>query len=220
MNIIKSILTISAVSVSIISHSCTSTPRTTAYGNIGYEGAKIYTDATGKNISDTLVYGEIVEYNANDQTRLVKVRNIATGTEGYVDTININKANHSLEAPYVFEEEQSECDLLNIETSETGEATSGWAIWKKGNGVMALNSVTLAYNTGRVFTQENYYIGEIHPGYILLTHRVEYGEENGEKLETPIIIYEDIASRAGIFEGGKCFTPGGQLGGFDTDDWD
>lgn len=191
------------------------------YGNIGFEGAEVYADASGKQkTANTMQYGDIVEYDTNEKTPFVKVRNIATGAEGYVDTLKINAAQYPLEAPEVMADEQSECQLLNIQTSDSAEAISGWAFWKKGDGVMALNSVTLAYNTGRVFTQQNFYLGEIHPGYILLTEKIEYGEEKGEKLETPIVIYEDIASRAGIFQGGECYTPGGQQGGFDTDDWE
>lgn len=220
MRSLKSTLTMFILVVSILTQSCTSHVPNPVYGNIGDEGAPLYADSSGKEPTDTLPYGVIVEYDANEKSKFVKVRDIATGVEGYADTLKINQANHPLEAPYVFDEEQSECELLNIETSETSESVSGWTFWKKGNGVMALSSVTLAYNTGRVFTQQNYYLREIHPGYILLTHSVEYGEDNGEKLETPIVIYEDIASRAGIFEGGQCFTPGGQLGGFDTDDWE
>ena len=71
-----------------------------------------------------------------------------------------------------------------------------------------------------MYTNENYYIGEIHHGYILLTEQVGYDADKGERLETPIVVYEDIASRAGIFESGKCYTPGGALGGFDTDGWE
>lgn len=220
MRSLKSALTMFVLVASILTQSCSSYVPNPVCGNIGNEGAPLYADSSGKEPIDTLLYGVIVEYDANDKSQFVKVRDIATGAEGYADTLRINQANHPLEAPYVADEEQSECELLNIETSETGESVSGWAFWKKGNGVMALSSVTLAYNTGRMFTQQNYYLGEIHPGYILLTHSVEYGEDNGEKLETPIVIYEDIAFRAGIFEGGKCFTPGGQLGGSDTDDWE
>lgn len=221
MNIFKSTLAILALAAGILSQSCTANAQNRVYGNVGYEGAKVYADASGKQATDkTLTYGEIVEFDANDKGQFVKVRNIATGVDGYVDPLNINKASYPLEAPYVFDDEQSECGLLNIETKDNGEITSGWAILKNGNGVMALNSVTLAYTNGRVRTIENYYLGEIHPGYIMLTHSVNYGDTEGEKLDTPIVIYEDIASRAGIFEGGKCFTPGGQLGGFDTDDWE
>ena len=216
----KSTLSIFAAAACIFVQACTAEAKP-VYGNIGYEGAEIYTDASGKTkTADKLLYGDIIEYDSNENTPFVKVRNIATGVEGYVDTLRINEAQYPLEAPEVMPGEQSECLLLNIETTENGETTDGWAFWKNGNGVRALNSVTMVYNTGRVFTQENYYTGEIHPGYILLTERTEYGAEKGEKLETPIVVYEDIASRTGIFVNGKCFTPGGQLGGFDTDGWE
>lgn len=221
MKIFKSIITIFALTVGVFSQSCHSQAQNRVYGNIGYEGAKVYSDATGKQATDkTMGYGEIVEFDSTDKGPYVKVTNIATGVNGYVKTVDINEANYPLEAPYIFDNEQSECGLLNIETGNNGEITSGWTFWKHGDGVMALNSITLAYNNGRVVTRENYYLGTAHPGYIILTESIQYGDESGEKLETPIVIYEDIASRAGIFEGGKCFTPGGQLGGFDTDDWD
>lgn len=215
----KSIITAIAVICCILVQACTANAKP-VYGNIGYEGAKLYADASGKSSKGELQYGDIVEWDSAQTTPFVKVRNIATGVEGYVDTLKIDSANYPLEAPEVMEKEQSECGLLNIETFDNRETTSGWVFWKHGNGVKALNSVTTAYNTGRMFTQENYYIGEIHPGYVLLTERIEYGADNGDKLETPIVVYEDIANRAGIFENGKCFTAGGQLGGFDTDDWD
>lgn len=215
----KSIISALAVIWCIIMQSCTANANP-VYGNIGYEGAKLYTDASGKSSTGELQYGDIVEWDSTQTTPFVKVRNIATGVEGYVDTLKINRAQYPLEAPEVMENEQSECGLLNIESYNDGETTSGWVFWKHGNGVKALNSVTTAYNTGRMFTQENYYIGEIHPGYILLTEQIEYGADKGEKLGTPIVVYEDIVNRAGIFQNGMCFTPGGQLGGFDTDDWD
>lgn len=220
MNFLKSSLTIFTLAVGIFTQSCTSNAQNPIYGNIGYEGAVLYTDASGKHTTGyTLAYGEIVEFDANDKEQFVKVRNIATGLEGYADTLKINHANYPLEAPYIFDEEQFECELLNIEACETCESSFGWTFWKNGDGVMALNVVRVIYNTGRMSTQENHYLGEAHPGYILLTHEIEYGEDNGEKLDTPIVIYEDIASRAGIFEGGKCFTPGGQLYVGDSDDW-
>ena len=85
---------------------------------------------------------------------------------------------------------------------------------------MAFNYVRTISNDGRSFTDQHYYKGEARPGYLLLGEEVEYDGTDGNKLETPVIIYEDIASRAGVFVDGKCFTHGGQLGGFDTDDWE
>lgn len=203
----------------IVLQACTASANPVC-GNIGDEGAKLYTDASGKQSVGELQYGEIVEWDDNQKTAYVKVRNIATGAEGYVDTLAINRAQYPLEAPEILEQEPDECFLLNITTTETSETTDGWAFWKNGDQVKAFNSINSADISGRMFAQQNYYTGQAFPGYIMLTETVEYGEETGEKLETPIIIYEDIASRAGIFQGGKCFTPGGQLGGFDTDDWE
>lgn len=216
----KSLIAAAAVAAGIFTQACTADAKP-VYGNIGYDGAIIYTDVSGKTKSgDKLLYGEIVEYDDNAKTPFVKVRNIATGKEGYVDTLAINEAQYPLEAPEVMASAQSECLLLNIETVQGGETTSGWVFWKHGNGVKALNSVTTAYNNGRMYTNENYYIGEIHHGYILLTEQVGYDADKGERLKTPIVVYEDIASRPGIFESGKCYTPGGALGGFDTDGWE
>lgn len=214
-----------AVILNIIMGACVAlqactTSANPVYGNIGYEGATLYTDATGKTLAGELQFGEIVEWDDNQKTAYVKVRNIATGAEGYVDTLAINRAQYPLEAPEVLEQEPDECFLLNIDATETSETTDGWAFWKDGDRVRALNSISSADISGRMFAQQSYYIGQAYPGYILLTETVEYGEEKGEKLQQPIVIYEDIASRAGIFQGGKCFTPGGQLGGFDTDEWE
>jgi lipoprotein len=214
------ISTIFTMATAILVQACTANTKP-VYGNIGIEGAEVYSDAAGKTGSgEQFLYGDIVEFDANENAPFIKVRNIATGVEGYVDTLRIDRAQYPLEAPEVMDEEQSECQLLNIETTDSGEINAGWVFWKHANGVKALNSVTMVYDNGRMFTTQNYYIGEIYPGYILLTEQVEYDSDKGEKLETPIVVYEDIAGRAGIFVDGCCFTPGGQLGGFDTDGWD
>lgn len=221
MNTLKSIIAAGLVSMSAVVQSCTAKEMTPAYGNIGYEGAKVYTDAAGKQTSgNTLNYGEIVEFDADNSSRFVYVKNIATGTAGYVDTLQINRAQYPMEAPFAFDEEQTEAALLNIETGNGGETTDGWALWNENGKIRALNSVTTVSNDGRMRTFEHYYIGESKPGYVILTHEVQYGEEEGDTLDTPIVIYEDIAGRAGIFVNGKIFTPGGQQGGFDTDDWE
>lgn len=218
---VKSLIpAITIAAMALLTQSCDA-DASPAYANVGLEGAQLYSDPSGTTKADgQLLYGEIVEFDSNNNGKFVKVRNIATGTEGYVDTLSICAAQYPLEAPEVMTEEQSECRLLNIETADNGETTAGWVFWKEGNEVKALNSVTMVYDTGRMFTQENYYTGETHPGYILLTKQIEYGSEQGEELETPIVVYEDIAGRAGIFVNGQCFTPGGRLCGFDTDDWE
>lgn len=216
-----SILTPAIIALSACVQSCTAKEITPAYGNIGYEGAQLYTDASGRQASDNqFFYGEIVEFDSTNTARFVYVKNIATGVAGYVDTTQINRAQYPMEAPFAFDDEQGEAAMLNIETGSEAETTDGWTLWKSGDKIKALNSTTVVYNNGNIRTFEHFYLGESHPGYVILTHEVEYGAETGEKLDTPIVIYEDIAGRAGIFVNGKIFTPGGQLGGFDSDDWE
>lgn len=215
----KTISTIIALTA-IITTSCM-TKAETKYGNIGYEGTQLLSapDAKAK-ANGQLLYGEIVEYTPNGNSKFVKVRNIATGAEGYVDNIKIDEAQYPLLAPELEASENTEPSLLNIDSQSGGEVVEGWSFWKEGNSVKAFQMIRLVYNDGRSRTNEHYYKGEEKPGYLLLTEEVQYGEDTGEKLETPIVIYEDIAGRAGVFVEGKCFTPGGQLGGFDTDDWE
>lgn len=219
---VKPIISIMVAVATVFFVSCTSNAQTPkVYGNIDYEGAQLLSapDAKSKAIGD-LLYGEIVEFEPVSDSQFVKVHNIATGAEGYVDTLKINKAQYPLESPELDETENLEPVLLNIETLSGGETQEGWSFWKDGNGVKAFQSIMLVYNTGRSQTVQHYYKGVAKPGYLLLTEEVQYGEDSGEKLETPIVIYEDIAGRAGVFVDGKCFTPNGQLGGFDTDDWE
>lgn len=207
-----------AVAMVIIS-ACQSNAETAkVYGNIDYEGTQLLAAPNGKAVGN-LQYGDIVEYTPTD-AQFIKVRNIATGAEGYVEAIKINEAQYPLESPELEEAENTDPFLLNIETETGGETTEGWSFWKEGNGVKAFQMIRLVYNNGRSNTIEHLYKGVARPGYLLLTEEVQYGEDSGEKLETPIVIYEDIAGRAGVFVNGKCFTPGGQLGGSDTDDWD
>lgn len=188
------------------------------YGNIDYEGAQLLASPNGEAVGN-LQYGDIVAYTPTD-AGFIKVRNIATGAEGYVDAFKINEAQYPIESPELEEAENTDPFLLNIETQTGGETTEGWSFWKEGNGVKAFQMIRLVYNNGRSNTVEHLYKGVAKPGYLLLTEELQYGEEIGEKLETPIVIYEDIAGRAGVFVNGKCFTPNGQIGGSDTDDWD
>lgn len=215
----KYITILMAVAAVIISACSCNAETNKVYGNIDYEGAKLFASPNGKAVGN-LQYGDIVEYTPADDAKFVKVKNIATGAEGYVEAIKINEAQYPLESPELEETENTEPFLLNIETETGGETTEGWSFWKDGKGVKAFQMIQLVYNNGRANTIQHWYKGEAKPGYLLLTEEVQYGEESGEKLETPIVIYEDIAGRAGVFVNGKCFTPGGQLGGGDTDDWD
>lgn len=214
----KHITILMAIAAIIISACSTNAQTAKVYGNIGYEGTKLLSSPAGKAVGN-LQYGDIVEYTPAD-AKFIKVRNIATGAEGYVEAIKINEAQYPLESPELEEAENTDPCLLNIETETGGETIEGWSFWKDGNGVKAFQMIRLVYNNGRSNTIDHIYKGVAKPGYLLLTEEVQYGEENGEKLETPIIIYEDIAGRAGVFVNGKCFTPNGQVGGFDTDGWD
>lgn len=221
MKIVKSIVLSVGVALTAFAQSCTAKEYTPAYGNIGYEGAQLFNDAAGKNAASTkLSYGDIVEFDAANNSAFVHVKNIATGIEGYVDTLCINRAQYPLEAPFAFDQEQTEPALLNIESVQGGESSEGWALWNENGKIKALNVLTLIYSSGRIQSTERYYVGEAKPGYVILTGQIDYGQEQGEKLDSPIVIYEDIAGRAGIFVGGKIFTPGGSQGGFDTDDWE
>ncbi len=217
----KFITTLMAV-VAIVITACTSNAQTSkVYGNIGYEGAKLLATASAKGkVVGKLQYGDIVEYSAAPNAKYIKVRNIATGKEGYVIATRINEAQYPLEAPELEQAENTEPFLLNIETQTGGESTEGWSFWKDGNSVKAFQMIRLVYNNGRSSTVQHTYKGVAKPGYLLLTEEVLDDEHKGEKLKTPIIIYEDIASRAGVFVNGKCFTPNGQVGGFDTDGWE
>ena len=208
--------------VAIVITACTSNAQTSkVYGNIGYEGAKLLATASAKGkVVGKLQYGDIVEYSAAPNAKYIKVRNIATGKEGYVIATRINEAQYPLEAPELEQAENTEPFLLNIETQTGGESTEGWSFWKDGNSVKAFQMIRLVYNNGRSSTVQHTYKGVAKPGYLLLTEEVLDDEHKGEKLKTPIIIYEDIASRAGVFVNGKCFTPNGQVGGFDTDGWE
>lgn len=217
----KFITTLMAV-VAIVITACTSNAQTSkVYGNIGYEGAKLLATASAKGkVVGKLQYGDIVEYSDAPNAKYIKVRNIATGKEGYVIATRINEAQYPLEAPELEQTENTEPFLLNIETQTGGETTEGWSFWKDGNSVKAFQMIRLVYNNGRSSTVQHTYKGVAKPGYLLLTEEVLDGEHIGEKLKTPIIIYEDVASRAGVFVNGKCFTPNGQVGGFDTDGWE
>lgn len=230
MNRLKVLSAVTLGAIILIGFSCGSKAQQAelpkSYITIGYEGTPVKegASATAKSIAEA-VYGEIFEVTGTPEGAYVKARNIATGTEGWLDTMKINHAAYPLLAPEVLDEEPDEPFLLNIENStmENGtecESTSGWTFWRQGGKVVALNSTTTAYSTGRVNTWQNYYTGEEKEGYLLLTEQVEYGDTTGQKLDTPIIIWEDIAGRAGIFEGGKCFTPGGQLYVGDSDEWE
>ncbi len=166
--------------------------------------------------------GEILRYVDFPADGWVKVRNIATGSEGYIDTLCMFHANFPLLAPELAEQEVDEAYLVNTDVTEEYEQTVGWSFWKAGDGneVGALRSESLAYFDGRIRGYQTYYKGMSKDGYLLLTEQVEYGEETGENLEQPIVVYEDIVGRHGVYIAGRLFMPANSGSGFDTDDWE
>lgn len=166
--------------------------------------------------------GEIFRYTEFPADGYVKVRNIATGTEGYIDTLSIARPNYPLLPPELAEEEVDEAYLFNTNVTETYEQTVGWSFWKIGdaNDVRALRTESTVYTDGRIRGDQTYYKGVAKNGYLILTEQVEYGEESGEKLEKPVIIYEDIVNRQGVLIDGRLFAPKDSDAAFDTDGWE
>lgn len=165
--------------------------------------------------------GEILELVGTPVNGWVKARGIATGKEGYVETICLFDAKHPLLAPELAEQEVDEAYLINTRNTGTCEQTVGWSFWKAGSGdkVKALRTESLVYNDGRVRGYQYYYNGEARDGYLILTEQVEQGEMSGEKLAKPIIVYEDIADCHGVYIDGTLYMPANSGAGFDTDDW-
>ena len=110
----KSILTYATLALALMSVSCKSNVKDPVYGNIAYEGAELFSAPSGTDKIGELKYGEIVEYTIDSSSAYAKIRNIATGIEGYVDTMKINKAQYPLESPELAQAEQIEPFLLNI----------------------------------------------------------------------------------------------------------
>lgn len=165
--------------------------------------------------------GEIFCLTGTPANGWVKARNIATGKEGYIETICLFDSKYPLLAPELAEKEPDEAYLVNTDVTEVCEQTSGWSFWKAGGDkVKALNSISLVYNDGRLRGYQYYYKGVAKDGYLLLTEQVEYGEENGEKLKKPIIVYEDIVDQHGVYIDGKLYMPANSGAGFDTDGWE
>ncbi len=176
-------------------------------------------DTRSAKVADTHM-GEIFRLTDTPANGWVKARNIATGNEGYIETICLFDSKYPLTAPELAEQEVDEAYLVNTDVTEVCEQTSGWSFWKAGGDkVKALNSISLVYNDGRLRGYQYYYKGVAKDGYLLLDEQVEYGEENGTKLESPIIVWEDIADRHGVYVNGKLYMPANSGSGFDTDDW-
>lgn len=178
-------------------------------------------DAKSATVSEAAI-GEIFRYIELPSDGWVKVCNIATGAEGYLDTLTVSRSKFPLLAPELAEQEVDEAYLVNTESTDICEQTVGWSFWKVGDGddVKALKSVSTAYLDGRCQGFQYYYKGVARNGYLLLTEEVQYGEETGEKLESPIIIWEDITGQHGVYVDGRLFVPANSGATFDTDGWE
>lgn len=166
-----------------------------------------------------LKMGEIYSLTEEPTDGFVKARNIATGAEGYIDTMVINRTDAPLTSPQPADEEVTEPLLVNVDVFEQGESIVGWDFWKTPDGgIRVIENRSVVYNDGRARANQFYYKATPKDGYLLVTESVEYGEENGTKLDTPIIIWQDIVDNTGVFIDGKLYAPNNP-GGFDTDDW-
>lgn len=221
-SIFRKITFIAAIAVTILMVSCSKeVPET--YVAVKMTGVELKSapDAKSSAVSPAEM-GEIFRYIDFPADGWVKVRNIATGNEGYLDTLAISRSNFPLLAPELAEQEVDEAYLVNTESTDICEQTVGWSFWKVGDGddVAALCTESTVYTDGRIRGEQYYYKGVTKNGYLLLTEQVEYGEETGEKLEKPIIVYEDIVDQHGVYIDGRLFMPANSGAGFDTDDWE
>ncbi len=211
-----------AVGATILTASCSKeVPETYVAVKMAGIELKSSPDAKSETVAPTSM-GEIFRFMEFPADGWVKVRNIATGAEGYLDTLAFARSKFPLLAPELAEQEVDEAYLVNTETTETGEQALGWSFWKVGDGddVRAFRSESVVYTDGRIRGYQTYYKGVARNGYLLLDEQVEYGEENGTKLESPIIVWEDIAGRHGVYVNGKLFIPANSGAGFDTDGWE
>lgn len=211
-----------AVGATILTASCSKeVPETYVAVKMAGIELKSSPDAKSETVAPTSM-GEIFRFMEFPADGWVKVRNIATGTEGYLDTLAFSRSKFPLLAPELAEQEVDEAYLVNTETTDTGEQALGWSFWKVGDGddVRAFRSESVVYTDGRIRGYQTYYKGVARNGYLLLDEQVEYGEENGTKLESPIIVWEDIAGRHGVYVNGKLFIPANSGAGFDTDGWE
>ncbi len=221
----KSILTVSAAIAVIITTSCLSNAQKAdlppTYVAVKHNGAVLLTaPKAGASTVAPLKMGEIYRLIGEPVGKYVKARNIATGAEGYLETAVVNHTDSPLTSPTPADEEVSEPLLVNVETFGQGESIVGWDFWKAPDGsIRVIESRTVVYNDGRARANQSYYKATAMDGYLLVTESVDYGAENGTKLETPIIIWHDIVDNAGVFIDGKLYAPNNP-GGIDTDDWD
>lgn len=219
---IYSLISSVTVALSLISCSANATadePATYVAIKMGGVDLKSAPDVKSETVAQTSM-GEIFRLTDSPADGFVKAENIATGEEGYLETLCIFNSNYPLRAPMLAEEEVTEPNLINTTFNENGDVTTGWAFWKNGDGVKALKSVTLTYSDGRMRTIETYYNGIVKDGYLILTETTDYGSDTGEKLDTPIIVWEDITDQAGVFINGQLFATPDAGKGYDTDDWE
>lgn len=221
-SVFSKITLIIAVGAAMLTASCSKeVPETYVAVKMAGIELKSSPDAKSETVAPTSM-GEIFRFTEFPADGWVKVRNIATGAEGYLDTLAFSRSKFPLLAPELAEQEVDEAYLVNTETTETGEQALGWSFWKVGDGddVRAFRSESVVYTDGRIRGYQTYYKGVARNGYLLLDEQVEYGEENGTKLESPIIVWEDIAGRHGVYVNGKLFIPANSGAGFDTDGWE
>lgn len=167
-----------------------------------------------------LKMGEIYCVTEAPNNGYVKGRNIATGAEGYLESLVVFQPNYPLTAPKLADEEVTEPLLVNVDVFEQGELIVGWDFWKTPDGgIRVIENRSAVYNDGRMQSNQFYYKAEAKNGYLLVTESVEYGENNGTKLETPIIIWQDIVDNAGVYIDGKLYAPR-TPDGLDTDGWE
>lgn len=220
-SVFSKITLIIAVGAAMLTASCSKeVPETYVAVKMAGIELKSSPDAKSETIAPASM-GEIFRFTEFPADGWVKVRNIATGTEGYLDTLAFSRSKFPLLAPELAEQEVDEAYLVNTETTDICEQSLGWSFWKVGDGddVRAFLSESTVYTDGRIRGYQTYYKGVAKDGYLLLDEQVEYGEENGTKLESPIIVWEDIADHHGVYVNGKLYMPANSGSGFDTDDW-
>lgn len=222
--IINHIFSAAVVAIALISLSCSSNAQKSAtpekYAVVKLNGANLMSaPKTDAQTVAPLKMGEIYSLTEEPSGNYVKGRNIATGAEGYIETRILNPVEGALTQPTPADEEVSDPMLVNIETFESGESIVSWDFWKTPDGgIRVIENRSVVYNDGRARANQFYYKATIKDGYLLVTESVEYGEENGTKLDTPIIIWHDVLDNAGVYIDGTFYAPSNP-GGFDTDDW-
>lgn len=193
-----------------------------AYATIKMAGVSLTEKPNAKSaIIAPASMGEILCLTGTPANGWVKARNIATGAEGYVETICLFDSKYPLSAPALAEKEVDEPNLFNRDVTEVCEQSVGWAFWKAGgNRVKALKSESTVYHDGRIRGYQTYYKGTVRNGYLILTEQVESDSNTGVKLKKPIIVYQDIVDNNGVYIDGRLYANPNAGSGFDTDGWE